>query len=228
VLVIPPGALGDVLLPSPALRRLRARHQDGRLVLAAQSHLGRLLVELGEVDAASAFEALGLEALFVENGEPVSVPAVSRAARVVCWFGSRDPTFPRRLREVAPSAVVASSAGSGSRVVWEHVMSTIGADGEAVRAPVEVTSELRAAGSDVLREAGWNGRRRVMMVHAGAGGRDKRRRGTRGRKPDWSWPARWSSPAVSVWPSWNGWDFPRARCGSSSRSPWCSSSSFVA
>src|SRR5439155_244803 len=60
------------------------------------------------------------------------------------------------------------------RVVWEHVMSTIGADGEAVRAPVEVTSELRAAGSDVLREAGWNGRRRVMMVHAGAGGRDKR------------------------------------------------------
>jgi len=174
VLVIHPGALGDVLLTIPALRMLRARHHDGRLVLAAQSHLGRLLVELGEVDAASAFESLGLEALFVENGEPVSVPAVSRASRVVCWFGSRDPTFPRRLREVAPSAVVASSAGNGSRVVWEHVMSTIGADGEAVRAPVEVTSELRAAGSDVLREAGWNGRRRVMMVHAGAGGRDKR------------------------------------------------------
>src|SRR2546427_13236430 len=122
---------------------LRARHHDGRLVLAAQSHLGRLLVELGEVDAASAFESLGLEALFVENGEPVSVPAVSRASRVVCWFGSRDPTFPRRLRVVAPSAVVASSAGTGSRVGREHAMSTIGADGAAARGPGDAAPEVR-------------------------------------------------------------------------------------
>src|SRR2546429_4029502 len=95
---------------------LRARHHDGRLVLAAQSHLGRLLVELGEVDAASAFESLGLEALFVENGEPVSVPAVSRAARVVCWFGSRDPTFPRHLPKgprtpAAPTPAATAPAG---------------------------------------------------------------------------------------------------------------------
>src|SRR2546425_188299 len=47
---------------------LRARHHPERLVLAAQSHLGRLLVELGEVDKASAFESLGLESLFVEDG----------------------------------------------------------------------------------------------------------------------------------------------------------------
>src|SRR2546430_17661108 len=101
---------------------LRARHHDGRLVLAAQSHLGRLLVELGEVDAASAFEALGLEVLFVENGGAGRGPAVSRAARGVCWFGARGPPFPRRLGGVGPSAVGARPdgtrcpGGGGSRV----------------------------------------------------------------------------------------------------------------
>jgi ADP-heptose:LPS heptosyltransferase len=53
-------------------------------------------------------------------------------------------------------------------------MSTIDAAGEAVRAPVVVSSELRAAGSEALRNAGWDGHRRVLMVHAGAGWRDKR------------------------------------------------------
>jgi heptosyltransferase-3 len=174
VLVIHPGALGDVLLAIPALRMLRARHPDERLVLAAQAHLGRLLVELGEVDEARAFESLGLEALFVEDSAPADLPTISRAGRVVSWFGSRDSTFARRLRVLAPNAVVASSAGSGARCVWEHLMETIGADGDAARGPVAVSCALGAEGREALREAGWGGHRRVLMVHAGAGGLDKR------------------------------------------------------
>jgi len=174
ILVIHPGALGDVLLAIPALRVLRARHHAERLVLAAQSHLGRLLVELGEVDDARAFESLGLEALFVEDGEAVSVSAVSRAARIVSWFGSRDSTFARRLRALHPNAVIASSAANGTRCVWEHLLDTVGANTEAAREPVTVSSALGAAGREALRGAGWDGRRRVLLVHAGAGGLDKR------------------------------------------------------
>jgi heptosyltransferase III len=174
VLVIHPGALGDVLLAIPALRMLRARCPDERLVLAAQSHLGRLLFELGEVDEARAFESLGLEALFVEDGEPVSLPAISAAARVVSWFGSRDATFARRLRALAPNAVIASSGANGARPVWQHLMETVGADGEAARGLVAVSPALGAEGREALREAGWDGHRRVLMVHAGAGGLDKR------------------------------------------------------
>jgi len=174
VLVIHPGALGDVLLAIPALRMLRARHHPERLVLAAQSHLGRLLVELGEVDKASAFESLGLESLFVEDGGPADVPAVSGAARVVCWFGSRDSTFTRRLRALAPDAVIASAAGNGARAVWEHLTTTVGAAGEPARGPVAVSSELVGDGREALREAGWDGRRSVLLIHAGAGGLGKR------------------------------------------------------
>src|SRR5262249_37343102 len=165
---------GDVLLAIPALRMLRARCHDERLVLAAQSHLGRLLVELGEVDEARAFESLGLEALFVEDGEARSVPAISGATRVGSWFGSRDATFARQLRALAPNAIIASSAANGLRAVWEHLLETAGAKAEASRAPVAVSSALGAEGREALREAGWDGRRRVLMVHAGAGGLDKR------------------------------------------------------
>jgi len=173
ILVIHPGALGDVLLAIPALRMLRARHAE-RLVLAAQSHLGRLLVELGEVDDARAFESLGLEALFVEDGEAVSVSAVSGAARVVSWFGSRDATFARRLRALDPNAVIAGTAANGTRCVWEHLLETVGASIEAARGPATVSSALGAEGRAALREAGWDGRRRVLLVHPGAGGLDKR------------------------------------------------------
>ncbi len=174
VLVIHPGALGDVLLAIPALRALRARHPDARLVLAAQPHLGRLLVELGEVDLASAFESLGLESLFVEDGGPADVPAVRDAARVVCWFGSRDSTFTTRLRALAPDAVVASAVGNGARAVWEHLMATVGSDGEAARGPVAPSSALVADGAAALREAGWDGRTPVLLIHVGAGGLVKR------------------------------------------------------
>lgn len=174
VLVIHPGALGDVLLTVPALRALRARHPGERLVLAAQPHLGRLLTELGEVDRASAFESLGLEALFVADGESAHVPAIEGAARVVCWFGSRDSTFTSRLRALAPDAVIASAVGSDTRCVWEHLMATVSGDGEAAQGPVAVSAQLVADGRAALHEAGWDGRTPVLLIHAGAGGLSKR------------------------------------------------------
>ncbi len=174
VLAIHPGALGDVLLTIPALRALRARHPDARLVLAAQSHLGGLLVDLGEVDLASAFESLGLESLFVEDGGPADVPAISEAVQVICWFGSRDATFTSRLRALAPDAVIASAVGNGPGAVWQHLMATVGHDGEAAREPVAPSSALVADGREALREAGWDGRRPVLLIHVGAGGLVKR------------------------------------------------------
>ncbi len=193
-LAIHPGALGDVLLAVPALRSLRAAHADRPLVLAAQPQLGALLVALGVVDAHVSFGGLGLERLFVDDGEPARVEALRAATSVVCWFAARDPVFVRRLRAEAPGAVVASPAGDGSRPVWEHLLDTAGngardpgpggaalIDGPdrtglpaELTGPLVVPATLVRAGRAALGAVGWNGVAPLVVIHPGAGGRDKR------------------------------------------------------
>jgi len=156
-----------VLLAVPALRAWRRAGQP--LVLAAQPRIGALLAALRVVDEYVAFDALGLQALFVDA--PASEPRLPPAARVVSWFGAREPVFVRRLRERVPDAVVAPSTGEG--LVWEHLLATVGAPDGDWRAPLVVPPALRDAGRAALAAAGWDGRP-FVLVHAGAGGRAKR------------------------------------------------------
>jgi hypothetical protein len=67
LLVIHPGALGDVLQAVPALRALRGRERACRVSLAAQPRLARLLAGAGVVDEALSFDALGLSVLFTDD-----------------------------------------------------------------------------------------------------------------------------------------------------------------
>lgn len=178
-LAIHPGALGDVLLAVPALRRLRAAGA-GPLLLAAQPRLGALLVALGVVDRALDFEGLGLARFFTDDD--VAAPAaIAEAARVVCWFGARDPDFARRLRAVAPGAVIAAPAAPP--LVWRHLLGSVAGEAAgagaadvdpALRAPVVPSAALLTAGRALLAGSGWDGRAPVVVVHPGAGGAAKR------------------------------------------------------
>jgi ADP-heptose:LPS heptosyltransferase len=165
-LAVHPGALGDVLLAIPALRALRAA--SGGVTLAAQRHLADLVVALGEADGAREFESLRLDALFAGTG----AADLPDADRVICWFGARDADFGRRLRAQAPAAVVAPSVSTG--LVWRHLLATSGASATAPLTPVRVEPALCAAGRAMLVEAGWDGRRRLLVVQPGAGGVAKR------------------------------------------------------
>ena len=174
MLTIHPGALGDVLLAVPALRALRAG--AAALTIAAQPRIGALLVALGVVERAVAFEALGLEALFA--GAPVAAEAplarlVATAPRVVCWFGARDAAFTCGLRAVAPDAVVAASR-SATKPVWEHLLESTGAVAPVHREPIAVTGALLDEGDRGLRALGWTSPSRVLVVHPGAGSVYKR------------------------------------------------------
>jgi hypothetical protein len=155
-----------VLLAIPALRALRAAH--GGVAVAAQRHLAELLVALGEADAAYDFESLRLDALF--TGEAAA--ELPEADRVICWFGARDADFSRRLRAQAPGAIVAPSVADG--LVWQHLVATCGAPAGEWGGDARVDASLRAAGRAALAEAGWGGRRRLLVVQPGAGGAAKR------------------------------------------------------
>lgn len=172
-LVIHPGALGDVLLAVPALRALRRIDRDNDLVLAAQSPVGELLHVLGVVDVRLRFDLLGLDALFSDAPHDADLSALAGASRVVCWFGSRDPDFARRLRAVVPNAVVAPSVVP-DRLVWEHLHATVAGDDRAAVDPIVVPARFVEDGYRALVAAAWDGSRPILLVHPGASGPAKR------------------------------------------------------
>jgi ADP-heptose:LPS heptosyltransferase len=180
MLVLHPGALGDVLLSIPALRALRAHAPEGELVLGAQPRIGGLLASLGIVDRHVDFDTLGLDTLFAGEVPPERLRRLVAGARVVSWFGSRDAGFTRRLRALASAAVVCSSVPPERLAVWQHLLASVetfasgAASDEAWREAIVLRGEIVAAGRRALADAGWNGARPLVMLHPGAGGAAKR------------------------------------------------------
>lgn len=173
VLVIHPGALGDVLQAVPALRALRL---DGPLVFSGQPRLGGLLRGLGLVDAVLPFDGLGLEALFSREAAPASLVSRLQAfRRVISWFGASDELYPLRLRAIARDCLIAAPVpGDDSRTtVWRHLLITIGAGFRAEVAPLELPGAWRDEASRVLVELGAASTRPLLVAHPGAGSRLK-------------------------------------------------------
>jgi lipopolysaccharide heptosyltransferase III len=140
--------------------------------MAAQPRLGRLLTALGEVDRALDFESLGLSALFTADLR-CARPPLQQAARVVCWFGSRDPLFVANLRSIAPGALVVSPAADDIPV-WQHLRRTVGAPLDGETQILRVPSAAVEAGRHALLDRGWDGRQAVAVMHPGAGSAGKR------------------------------------------------------
>jgi ADP-heptose:LPS heptosyltransferase len=179
ILVVHPGALGDVLQAVPALAALRALQGDNRVTFAGQPRLGTLVAGVGLAAAAVGFDSLGLQSLFVTDPLPVEVRArLARFERVVSWFGSRAHPFPERLRSVAPGAVIAPPVPETGPppTVWEHLLGTLapwGLTGPAPRAPLGLPEAWSVEARATLSALGRDPGRPLLVVHPGAGGAEK-------------------------------------------------------
>jgi ADP-heptose:LPS heptosyltransferase len=164
VLIIHPGALGDVLQAVPALRGLRDTAPDTPLVFAGQPRLGHLLVALRVVDEARSFDGLGLSALFTDAPAPDALAAFAgRFRRVVSWFGSREATYRARLAALGPDVIVAPPVPDDDTPVWRHLIASLHRWGVAAREPC---APLVIAGPPAPRTE--------LVVHPGSGGAWKR------------------------------------------------------
>ncbi len=102
MLVIFPGALGDLLCLAPVLSALARRHRGAGLELMARAELGRFAEARLEVARSHSIDRREVALLFREAGGGERARAFFSAfERVYCFFGAGEPRFKRALEEAA-------------------------------------------------------------------------------------------------------------------------------
>lgn len=178
ILVIHPGALGDVLQAVPALRALRML--GARLTFSGQGRLAALLAGAGEIQEALPFEGLGLNALFAEGPVPEALRSrLGRFDRVVSWFGARAEPYRERLCAIVPGSLVAPATPPADAALptWQHLLETltpwdVGPCPE--RSPVILPEAWAGEARAMLFALGVEEERSWLFVHPGAGASWKR------------------------------------------------------
>ena len=111
ILVVHPGALGDVLLSLPALRALRAAYPRHKLIFVATAELGEFLKRCGEVDEAVPLEGSVLATVLSGSGTLDSslLSLLKGIDLAVCWFREIDERLRTVLRSLGVRRVVLGS-----------------------------------------------------------------------------------------------------------------------
>ena len=179
ILVLHPGALGDVILSLPALAALRRTFPDATITFAG--NLDYLpAVCSGYAHRLVSLSTLPLHSLF----SPDPVPEQDRRFwmsfdRVLSWTGSGAPEFVRNLTSSHPCVLVvpwrpeAGEARHVSRIFVDSIRPWVGEQQEIAAPAVSVSPAAAAQGERWLAEHGWN-HTRLIALHPGAGSRSKR------------------------------------------------------
>ena len=168
-MLIFPGALGDLLLALPTLRRLRRRHRPARTVLVVaepQRGLARLL------DVADTVASLDdADAAWLFGGS--TVPRwLAPGATVLSWLGAREPLGGRLRRLVADAHLLSVERGPGPAHAAVAYARAAGVPADRRRLAAEAT--ITPPGSARAGALVDGLRRPLLAVHRGAGAPAKR------------------------------------------------------
>jgi heptosyltransferase-2 len=180
ILILHPGALGDIILSLPALGILRDRFQDTRITLAANTDFA-VAVASGYVHRIVSLAALPLQRLYGSETVPPEDELLWRSYdRIISWTGFGAEAFGKKLAGLHRCVLVA--AWKPRICEWRHV-ARLFADSlrpwlrvpEAMPMPeVKLDPDDRRRGGEWLWEQGWRGERPLVAIHPGAGSAAKR------------------------------------------------------
>jgi heptosyltransferase III len=179
VLVIFPGALGDLICLGPALRAFARRHHDSALELMAREELARFAVGRIGIGRSYSIDRREVAALFAENPDLTEAARFFRSfTRIYSFFASNDARFRRALEAAAAPAVVSFHAfrPAGQGHVAPGYLDEIGercaSPDEYLDAHIEVLAEDIAEATQALARLGL-GDTRVVLLFPGSGSRHK-------------------------------------------------------
>jgi heptosyltransferase-3 len=196
ILVLHPGALGDIVLSLPALRILREHISGARITLAANLDFAGT-VSSGIADKVVSLSALPVHRLYRPEPPLEDAPFWRSFDRIVSWTGSGDAVFARNLSHIHPDVLVPCwkpDPGEGrhvARIFFEGLRSWIPGCAWDPRLHIRLDPETQPLGSQWLLEQGWDPRRPLLALHCGAGSPEKRwplprfRELARTLRPDW-------------------------------------------
>jgi hypothetical protein len=167
VVILFPGALGDLILAMGALAAVRARHAGAHVTLAVRDPLRALAATTGVADTIASLD--GADAIGLFGGS--TLPAWFGEKPIVYgWVGTRDAGVAARLRSHAHRAKLFSVIrDEGSEHAAVAYLRQVGANG-AVAAWRWPSALASARAADVRAAID----RPLLAMHAGAGARRKR------------------------------------------------------
>jgi heptosyltransferase III len=180
ILILHPGALGDILLSLPAVSLVRNKFPSARITVAGNiDHLAPAMS--GYAESVVSLSALPLHHLYAHGALPEEDARFWRSYdRIVSWTGAGDPEFTRNFCEIHPNIRISSwrPAFAEPRHVTQLFVDSLGEDiSQGAKAePPRVFPDVNLCeeGKRWLIARGWNGREPLTALHPGAGSKTKR------------------------------------------------------
>ena len=180
ILVLHPGALGDLILSFPALGILRDHFPGASLTLAANADFAALAVP-GYADRILALAAVPLHRLYGPEPPGAAERAFFAAyERILSWTGSGDVRFGARLEAVHPQVLVKGwKPAPGeyrhvSRLFVDSLAPWLSPPHDVPVPRITIPEVERRQGAEWLCGRGWDGKQPIVALHPGAGSEAKR------------------------------------------------------
>ena len=181
LLIIHPGALGDVLLAVPAIRRLRVRFPQHEIVLIAAAAVSRLLLECGVISDWLLLEGQACLGLF-SGASSISkelYSCVNRCDRAVVWMEDKEGVLGSFFQEFGVANVQIQSPfskGLRARHQSNRFLETLSEPtrDSVSESTVQVPPHLLERGKDPLDALRISQEQSLVLVHPGSGSVHKR------------------------------------------------------
>jgi ADP-heptose:LPS heptosyltransferase len=166
VLIIFPGALGDLVCLMPALAAIARRHAGASIELMARFELAELAAGRTVVARAHSIDAREVGTLFIEDAFDSARRFFGDFDRVYSFFAADDSRFRARLSTAASNAVVSfhpfRPPGDG-HISAAYLRSVELDDAAAATGRLEPTPDDLAAASSALAQSECDGSNLIVM-----------------------------------------------------------------